>query len=227
MPKSGLWGGIDLPVWNEDSPQELYALFEQYQAGGLSAAALDRYARWLMVFTSMHFRAKNRRTLISLKHANLDEQAVAADVVAHLVRKSRSAIRLKSPCWRVLLAVLNTSIRNYVMTLVHRRQCRDVRFEDAYAEESRRQAIDFNAWEPDLLERVKAAEDEIVGDLLICPPTSLAAIEALFELLAEGICRGELVSYCRLDTELQQEVPPELHAIVAARLNRFVTKALE
>jgi hypothetical protein len=229
---SSLFGGIPLPQWGDESPERLYALFNGYQTDTLSKLELDEYSRLLMVVVANAFHSND--FLRKLPQIRLDPQDVAQEAVGHLMRKTRT-MRLNHPCWRVLLWVMNVSVRRIVTTIAKNKRSRDGRempATDYYVDHGRPEEAAGTAdaiaavetpGERELFAALGGAEDQILGDIPVKKPLTVDAVERLFRHLVRSMITGaSLPTHANLPTTLKQEVSLELHALVASRVVRFV-----
>jgi hypothetical protein len=118
-----LFGGIDLPEWSAARVYELFLLLnnavpkpQQEELGPyVTPAHRDEYARQVMILVTANFR--RHKWLKSLHRIEMDAEAAAADIVAHLVRKT-PAIKLEFPCEKVVVDYLTRMIFNRMTSLI-------------------------------------------------------------------------------------------------------------
>jgi len=221
-----------LPVWTNESPVELFALFQRHQARTLDGPGLERYSQLLMGVISLQFaRYKWRK---SLRYVSLDARDVAQDTLVHLLRKT-GVMQIQHPCWRVLIKVLNQAIYWHVMSAVQGKQRGKVKVltaSDYYKDNGRppdepdprsivehEPEFDAHAFKRDLVgllsspQMLRQMVRGIHGAKRLRQKIRQAYPEIIIEILRTKWCSDKL-SRLNLDAEI--------HAIIKARLRRQI-----
>jgi hypothetical protein len=231
---AALFAKTSLPQWTDASPERLYVLFQGHQARSLNRDETDEYARLVMVVVANNFASND--WVKTLPQLRLDPQDVAQSTVMMLLRKSATpSMALRTPCVKTMLKMLNVAIYNFVMTHVlhgKRKQGRETPSTDYYGENSNGSephCADVAADrvnEPELFELLRAAEDDIIGDIPIRKPISVNAVERLYRHCIWRLKRDRVMTpYNDLPKWFfRRKVPIELHGLIVARINRFVRR---
>jgi hypothetical protein len=234
-----IWTGVELanstlkipaPPWTDESPERLFALFFRYQVQGLTGPDFEEYAGLLLSTVANYF--SSNQLMRTLPQAHLDPMDVAQDAVIHLLRKTKT-MTLRSPCWRVLLACINTSLYHFVATQVNTRSRkfgREMCATDYYVdrgrpseEASHEDPVAASPTEQGIFAAIRAGEGAVIGDIPIVYPSTIDSVERLFRHIVTYLAANRaLPSHAALPPALQKEVSLELHALVISRVIRFV-----
>jgi hypothetical protein len=110
---------VMLPIWTDESPVELFALFQQHQAQTLDGPGRERYSQLLMGAISLTYQRYN--WVESLRYVSIDPRDMAQETLFHLFKKT-AVMQIKHPCWRVLMKVLYQAIYWHVMSEVREKK---------------------------------------------------------------------------------------------------------